>query len=81
MSFREKCTKMLFLLQCAYQQKVISQTDKNGIAAGVKTSLQKKNFEPVRLAIDRCICLKPERKHLIDEMYQLIKEDYDEFFK
>ena len=77
----DKCREILFLLQCAYQQKVISRFDKNRIAEGIRDSLKSGGFDPLRQAIDKCVCLKPEKEHLISRMYQLIKEENDEFFE
>lgn len=70
----KKNKKLLELLQELYQQKVISQEDKNLAAKGIRKSFVTKSYVEVKIiwkTIEKR-CLIEEKRYLMDDFYYIL---------
>lgn len=70
----KKGLKMLEVLQCLYQQKIITQTDKTEIAKIIKTSMKTGDYTPVVLKLKNIQIPIETEKYQINNAIKMLND-------
>lgn len=70
---KERGLHLLSYLQCLYQQRLISKSDKTEIARQVSISMRTGEYENVIKKLRNVKCLEQSQQHLIAEAIEIAK--------
>lgn len=74
MNFIIKSKRLLEIVQCLYQQKVISKEDKNKLVAQIQDSLKTNKTRELKELLETIECLKPDKEYLFVDALDLLRK-------
>lgn len=73
MNIRLKSQDLLEVIQCLYQQKIISKEDKNRIVESISLSIKNNEFSETVKCLKSTQCLKEDRMNLFTRAFNIVQ--------